>query len=482
MRDLHLQLDREEVWRLEDGLAPTLFERTFGDMRDAESWPAVEVALADGSVVRFRGAIDRVDVSPSRVLVIDYKTGGVWGYDGLDADPVLAGHHLQLVLYGQAARANVADPVGGGPRRIPLRLEQEASSSAARSSWTIRRRPRLAEVVRHAASGIRAGAFLPMPGEFDRGTFSNCRFCEFDRICSTSRDQAWQRKSPHASFVPLEALGVTADGHRPAALDDADARQPNPDRSGSDLLCRGRRRYRENDRLGWTHRQPGGRGQSHHGSAGGHHLHRSRGRRTARPRAGSARARRGRSGRAPDEQARCRRAVEEIDLAAISTIHAFAGQLLRTFPLEAGLPPGFATLDEIQQALAFDERFNAWFWRDALQEPLRSVLKRALLLGMTQDTLRKLAAMLEDRHDLLAPDTTWEAVEPPSALTVAAFRRAQAHAAPAQRSVRARRRAGPAHPDRAVRAIERAAAARGAAPKTRRSLRCSASENCAPMP
>jgi ATP-dependent helicase/nuclease subunit A len=79
-----------------------------------------------------------------------------------------------------------------------------------------------------------------------------------------------------------------------------------------------------------------------------------------------------------EQRARCLRAVSEIDLAAISTIHAFAAQLLRTYPLEAGLPPGFATLDEIEQGFLFDERFRAWFWRDALQEPARTVVKRAL--------------------------------------------------------------------------------------------------------
>src|SRR6266851_3767182 len=68
-----------------------------------------------------------------------------------------------------------------------------------------------------------------------------------------------------------------------------------------------------------------------------------------------------------EQRARCLRAVEEVDVAAISTIHAFAGQLLRTYPLEAGLPPGFSTLDEIEQAVLFDEAFNGWFWRDALQ-------------------------------------------------------------------------------------------------------------------
>jgi ATP-dependent helicase/nuclease subunit B len=206
IRDLHLELDREEVWRLEDRLAPVLFERTFGDSRDPNSWPAVELELAHGSVIRFRGAIDRIDQAADRVLVVDYKSGGTWGYDGLDVDPVLAGRHLQLALYGRAARVNLAED------SVEVRAEFRFVSSRGRFE---RRQvvvdhqtdARLAEVVGHAVSGIRDGAFLPMPGEFDRGAFSNCRFCEFERICSTSRDEAWQRKSPGASFVPLETLG-----------------------------------------------------------------------------------------------------------------------------------------------------------------------------------------------------------------------------------------------------------------------------------
>jgi len=125
--------------------------------------------------------------------------------------------------------------------------------------------------------------------------------------------------------------------------------------------------------------------------------------------------------RTDDERGNCFRAVADIDLAAISTIHSFAGQLLRTYPLEAGLPPGFATLDEIQQDLLFEERFKTWFWRDALREPLRAVVKRALLLGLTQERVCQLAAALEEQHDLLGPETTWTAPEPPSALAAAAF-------------------------------------------------------------
>jgi ATP-dependent helicase/DNAse subunit B len=164
----------------------------------------VELPLADGSTVRFRGAIDRIDVSGSHVLVIDYKSGGTWGFDGLDADPVLAGRHLQLVLYARAARPN-----------FPGVLEVRAEFRFVSSKGKFERRQivadpradlRLAEVVQHVSNGIRAGAFLPKPGDFDRGTFRNCRFCEYERICSTSRDVAWQRKSPTVAWLPLEPL------------------------------------------------------------------------------------------------------------------------------------------------------------------------------------------------------------------------------------------------------------------------------------
>jgi ATP-dependent helicase/nuclease subunit B len=203
-RDLHMELEREETRRVTEGLTPELFERTFGDDRDPKTWPAVEVPLTDGSVVRFRGAIDRVDVSPSRVLVIDYKTGGTWGYDGLEDDPVLAGRHLQLVLYARAARANVAvaSDVRAEFRFVSSRGRFERRQIVADA----RAEERLSEVVQHAADGIRAGVFLARPGDYDRGTFRNCRFCEYDRICPTSRDLAWDRKSSGLQLIPLEPL------------------------------------------------------------------------------------------------------------------------------------------------------------------------------------------------------------------------------------------------------------------------------------
>jgi hypothetical protein len=170
-------------------------------MRDAESWPAVEVAL-ETKRGALPGAIDRVDVSPSRVLVIDYKTG-VWGYDGLDADPVLAGHHLQLVL---TARARAPT--------WPTRRQRSAPNFASSRAREVRappdRRGRSGDGAPGGGgaprgNGIRAASFLPMPGD---STAARPRTVGSASSIASVRPHATKRGSAraHASFVLLEAL------------------------------------------------------------------------------------------------------------------------------------------------------------------------------------------------------------------------------------------------------------------------------------
>src|SRR5262249_49365857 len=55
---------------------------------------------------------------------------------------------------------------------------------------------------------------------------------------------------------------------------------------------------------------------------------------------------------------RARAALEELDAAAVSTLHAFAQRLLVEHPIEAGLPPRVEVVDEIQSQVAFDERWT----------------------------------------------------------------------------------------------------------------------------
>src|SRR5258707_12004528 len=110
------------------------------------------------------------------------------------------------------------------------------------------------------------------------------------------------------------------------------------------------------------------------------------------------------------ERSRCEKASREVDLASVQTIHAFAGSLLRTYPLEAGLPPNFTMLDELEQDRTFDDRFRAWLY-DQVPDPnfpeRRAAVRRALSLGMSADQLRELATRLQDYRDLLEPSTVW---------------------------------------------------------------------------
>jgi ATP-dependent helicase/nuclease subunit A len=62
---------------------------------------------------------------------------------------------------------------------------------------------------------------------------------------------------------------------------------------------------------------------------------------------------------------RRRAALDQLDGAPLGTLHAFARRILFEFPVEAGLPPGFTVLDELESHFALDER-----WVDLLDEIL----------------------------------------------------------------------------------------------------------------
>jgi ATP-dependent helicase/nuclease subunit A len=51
-------------------------------------------------------------------------------------------------------------------------------------------------------------------------------------------------------------------------------------------------------------------------------------------------------------------ALARLDHAPIGTLHSFARRILFDFPIEAGLPPGFAVLDELESALEFEEQWD----------------------------------------------------------------------------------------------------------------------------
>lgn len=103
-----------------------------------------------------------------------------------------------------------------------------------------------------------------------------------------------------------------------------------------------------------------------------------------------------RDGRVPPD------AVAAVDEAAVSTLHAFAQRLLAEHPLEAGLPPTFDVLDEIQASIEFEERW-AQFVDRLLDDPAyEHVLLRGFATDLRLDALRDVAQAMADHDDRLA--------------------------------------------------------------------------------
>ncbi len=111
--------------------------------------------------------------------------------------------------------------------------------------------------------------------------------------------------------------------------------------------------------------------------------------------------------------ARASLALEELDAAAVSTLHAFAQRILAEHPVEAGLPPRVQVLDDIASQLAFEERW-ARFVDELLDDP---ALERTVLLALNADTtltvLRTLALACNANWDLVAERMHEEPDPPP---------------------------------------------------------------------
>ncbi len=189
-RRLRTILDVDAASRAAGGVEPVAVEFHFGADEEAEGDP-VEFTLPSGRSVAFRGAIDRVDRDPAsqRLVVIDYKTGQARGYDEIDEDITCRGRHLQLVIYGEAARRHF-----GGREVESYYWFVEQKRSAQREGGPIGdpQRQRFLEVLDVLVGGIEGGRFPANPGEPNFFGFDHCGFCEYDRLCPQSRDDQWE--------------------------------------------------------------------------------------------------------------------------------------------------------------------------------------------------------------------------------------------------------------------------------------------------
>ncbi len=94
----------------EDGWQYLAAEASFGP-EETDSHPPVELTLEDGSTIRFRGKVDRIDQhDDGRIQVLDYKTGKADKYRKLKDHPTAEGSRFQLPVYGLFARTITTGP------------------------------------------------------------------------------------------------------------------------------------------------------------------------------------------------------------------------------------------------------------------------------------------------------------------------------------------------------------------------------------
>jgi len=119
-----------------------------------------------------------------------------------------------------------------------------------------------------------------------------------------------------------------------------------------------------------------------------------------------------------EEAERLAEALHALDAAHASTIHAFAAEILRERPVEAGVDPGFEIADELDASLLFDKAWSGWLARQLAEEggPLRA----AFLAGLRTDDLREFARRLLD-HPGLEPAGEDLDLAQPAAEAAAAF-------------------------------------------------------------
>ena len=116
---------------------------------------------------------------------------------------------------------------------------------------------------------------------------------------------------------------------------------------------------------------------------------------------------------ADPDRAAATAALQQLDGAAVGTLHSFALRILSEHPVEAGLPPGVEVWDEISSGIEMDRRWQG-FVEDLLEDPEAG--RSLLILEVSRvrlDHLRKLAVQLDANWDLVETGIPLDAPAPP---------------------------------------------------------------------
>ncbi|MCB0981686.1 MAG: PD-(D/E)XK nuclease family protein, partial [Ilumatobacter sp.] len=225
-RELQDWMAHDSELLVERGATVVASELRFGvTTPEGQEVPAATIDLGDGTALRFRGSIDRVDrCADGRLVVTDHKTGSDSHYrDITEADPTAGGSRLQLVVYAAAARA-VTDvgpdtPVlaeysflgRGGFKRIGVTMDA-ANQPAAQAA------------VAGIVHGIRSRLFVALPEKAQyQLSWVRCPWCDPDGLGTAERWQEFERKQADPRVAAL--LGLDTDAATDAPDGPAEAPQ-----------------------------------------------------------------------------------------------------------------------------------------------------------------------------------------------------------------------------------------------------------------
>ncbi len=92
-------------------------------------------------------------------------------------------------------------------------------------------------------------------------------------------------------------------------------------------------------------------------------------------------------------------AISDLERMQVTTIHSFCGSLLRERPVEAGLDPNFEVADDLTSSLVRSEVWEGWLEKQ--MDANDPALRRAVLIGITTEQVRKVGEFLLGNHDVL---------------------------------------------------------------------------------
>jgi RecB family exonuclease len=184
----------DSIFRARLASRPIAAEQRFG------GGDALVVTLADGRSLRFRGSIDRVDLTAADgLVVIDTKTGSPDRYKKISGDHFPGGSFLQLPIYALAAAMDgrmtrhatyaFVGEIADGDRHLGYEIDDEVTTAFLR-------------VVASIIGGIGGGSFPHHPPDNDRPEAHRCPHCSPDGLDARRVRAARARKAAD----PLLAL------------------------------------------------------------------------------------------------------------------------------------------------------------------------------------------------------------------------------------------------------------------------------------